>query len=145
MTLLHYLGDDGNPVPVSASNPIPMAGGGGGGMTPEDITAAAPLSWDPGTATMQVSVGAQAGQVAAGNHSHTPASIGAATAAQGSLADTAVQPGDLANVATSGSYLDLTERPSIPTVPVAAHVDPETGTVADVINALIAAGLMASA
>lgn len=28
---------------------------------------------------------------------------------------------------------------------VAAHVDPATGTVADVVNALIAAGLMASA
>ena len=31
------------------------------------------------------------------------------------------------------------------TVPKAAHVDPDTGTIADVVNALIAAGLMASA
>ena len=36
-----------------------------------------------------------------------------ATAAQGSLADTAVQPGDLATVATSGSYNDLTDKPTI--------------------------------
>jgi hypothetical protein len=35
-----------------------------------------------------------------------------ATAAQGALADSAVQPGDLATVATSGSYNDLTDKPS---------------------------------
>ena len=38
-----------------------------------------------------------------------------ATAAQGSLADTAVQPGDLATVATSGDYDDLVDKPTIPT------------------------------
>lgn len=37
-----------------------------------------------------------------------------ATAAQGSLADSAVQPGDLATVATSGDYDDLSNKPSIP-------------------------------
>jgi hypothetical protein len=35
-----------------------------------------------------------------------------ATAAQGSLADSAVQPGDLATVATTGSYNDLIDTPS---------------------------------
>lgn len=74
------------------------------------------------------------------SHTHNYAS-----AAQGALADSAVQPGDLAAVATSGAYADLTGKPSIPTVPVAAYVDPATGTVADVVNALIAAGLMADA
>ena len=39
-----------------------------------------------------------------------------ATAAQGAKADTAVQPGDLATVATSGSYNDLSSKPTIPTV-----------------------------
>lgn len=39
-----------------------------------------------------------------------------ATAAQGALADTAVQPSDLATVATSGSYNDLLNKPTIPTV-----------------------------
>lgn len=38
-----------------------------------------------------------------------------ATAAQGTLADSAVQPGDLATVATTGSYTDLTDKPTIPT------------------------------
>lgn len=37
-----------------------------------------------------------------------------ATAAQGTLADTAVQPGDLATVATTGSYSDLSGTPTIP-------------------------------
>lgn len=36
-----------------------------------------------------------------------------ATAAQGSLADSAVQPGDLATVATTGAYSDLTGLPSL--------------------------------
>jgi len=39
----------------------------------------------------------------------------AATSAQGSLADTAVQPGDLATVATTGSYTDLLNKPTITT------------------------------
>jgi hypothetical protein len=38
-----------------------------------------------------------------------------ATAAQGTLADSAVQPGDLATVATSGAYSDLTGTPTIST------------------------------
>jgi len=36
-----------------------------------------------------------------------------ATTAQGAKADTAVQPGDLATVATSGSYTDLINKPSL--------------------------------
>lgn len=38
-----------------------------------------------------------------------------ATSAQGAKADTAVQPGDLATVATTGAYSDLTGTPTIPT------------------------------
>ena len=44
------------------------------------------------------------------------ASTAYATAAQGALADTAVQPGDLATVATSGQYSDLSGTPSLATV-----------------------------
>ena len=44
----------------------------------------------------------------------TPGDVGAATSAQGALADTAVQPADLATVATSNSYTDLDDKPSIP-------------------------------
>ena len=39
-----------------------------------------------------------------------------ATSTQGALADTAVQPGDLATVATTGDYDDLLNKPTIPTV-----------------------------
>lgn len=46
----------------------------------------------------------------------TASDVGAATTAQGAKADTAVQPGDLATVATTGAYSDLTGTPTIPTV-----------------------------
>lgn len=39
-----------------------------------------------------------------------------ATAAQGVKADTAVQPGSLSTVATSGSYSDLIDKPTIPSI-----------------------------
>ncbi len=45
----------------------------------------------------------------------TVASIGAATAAQGAKADTALQSGDVAPVALSGNYADLIGRPTLPT------------------------------
>lgn len=45
----------------------------------------------------------------------SPDDIGAATAAQGALADTAVQPADLATVATTGAYSDLTGTPTLGT------------------------------
>ena len=43
----------------------------------------------------------------------TTAASAYATAAQGTLADSATQPGDLATVATSGAYNDLTGKPSL--------------------------------
>jgi hypothetical protein len=56
------------------------------------------------------SVNGQTGVVVLG-----PSDVGAATAAQGAKADTAVQPGSLATVATSGAYNDLTGRPTLGT------------------------------
>lgn len=52
-----------------------------------------------------------------------------ATAAQGSLADSAVQPGDLATVATSGAYTDLTGTPTLGDA-AAKNVGSSAGTVA---------------
>lgn len=66
----------------------------------------------PGTADAGVSP-----EASRADHVHplpTPAEVGAATAAQGALADTAVQPADLATVATTGAYADLTGKPTIP-------------------------------
>ena len=45
----------------------------------------------------------------------TVASLGAATAAQGVKADSALQSGDVAPVALSGNYADLIGRPTLPT------------------------------
>lgn len=128
MTLLHFLGEDGEPVPVSAANPLPGAGGG---------TAVEP-TWGAITGTLsdQTDLTTALAGKSATTHNHTGTY---ATAAQGAKADTAVQPASLAAVATSGAYSALTGKP------VAAHVDPATGTVADIVNALIAAGLMAAA
>lgn len=46
-----------------------------------------------------------------------------ATSAQGTLADTAVQPGDLSTVATSGSYSDLSNLPSLGTMAAESSSD----------------------
>lgn len=51
-----------------------------------------------------------------------------ATAAQGTTADAAVQPADLATVATSGSYNDLTNLPTLGTAAAAATGDFATAT-----------------
>ena len=56
-----------------------------------------------------------------------------ATAAQGDLADTAVQPSDLATVATTGNYNDLSNKPSIPAAQVNADWNAASG-VAEILN-----------
>lgn len=58
-----------------------------------------------------------------------------ATAAQGALANTAVQPGDLATVATSGSYNDLENKPTIPTVNDATLTIQKNGVAVDTFTA----------
>ncbi len=55
------------------------------------------------------------------------ADVGAATAAQGALADTAVQPGDLATVATTGAYSDLVGAPAVPDDPADIGAQPADG------------------
>ena len=57
-----------------------------------------------------------------------------ATAAQGTLADSATQPGDLAAVATSGDYDDLTNKPTLGTAAATNSTDYATaaqGSTAD--------------
>lgn len=68
------------------------------------------------------------------------ADVGAATSAQGALADSAVQPGDLATVATSGSYTDLSDKPTLGTAAAANTVDFDpAGAAAGAISAHVAA------
>ena len=52
----------------------------------------------------------------------------AATSAQGVLADSATQPGDLATVATSGAYADLSGTPSLATVATTGAYSDLTGS-----------------
>lgn len=76
-----------------------------------------------------------ASHAAAGSDPVTPASIGAqpagsyATGAQGTKADTAVQPGSLAAVATTGAYSDLSGKPTLGDA-AAKNTGTGTGTVA---------------
>lgn len=56
-----------------------------------------------------------------------------ATAAQGTKADTAVQPADLAPVATSGSYNDLSNKPTIPEAQVNADWNSSSG-ISEILN-----------
>lgn len=56
-----------------------------------------------------------------------------ATAAQGDLANTAVQPTDLANVATTGNYNDLSNKPTIPAAQVNSDWNAFSG-VAEILN-----------
>lgn len=58
----------------------------------------------------------------------TTASSDYATAAQGALADTAIQSADLATVATTGSYSDLTGAPTLATVATSGSYADLTGT-----------------
>lgn len=63
----------------------------------------------------------------------TASDVGAATAAQGAKADTAVQPGNLATVATTGAYSDLTGTPTIPAAQVNSDWNASSG-VAEILN-----------
>lgn len=69
----------------------------------------------------EVAAGVETGKVV------TPATLSSsaafATAAQGALADTAVQPADLATVATSGAYADLTGTPTLGTAAASSAAD----------------------
>lgn len=58
-----------------------------------------------------------------------------ATSAQGGKADTAVQPSALATVATSGSYTDLSNKPTIPTVNNATLTIQKNGITVDTFTA----------
>jgi hypothetical protein len=62
-------------------------------------------------------------------------SLGGATAAQGVKADTAVQPNSLATVATSGSYADLTGKPTIPSK--TSDLSNDSGFISSLASALI--------
>lgn len=149
MADLHFFGPSGERIKVSAENPLPISGGAGGGMTPEDITATAPLSWDAETATMSADLGSYAtnteltdGLAGKADTSHTHA---AGDVTSGTF--TAARIPTLAQSKVSGLADALTDLDR-----VAAHVADADGTDTTTLaasvdalrDALIAAGLMAA-
>lgn len=87
--------------------------------------------------TISVNTGGTTADVAVtglGSAAYT-ASSAYATSAQGGKADTAVQPGDLATVATTGDYDDLLNKPTIPTVNDATLTIQKNGTTVNTFTA----------
>jgi len=115
-----YRGDGGSLDGLVESEVILIAISQGG--TGSATAAGARANLGLGTAaTTDASAYATAAQGAKADTATQPGDLGTAaaedvgyfaTAAQGALADSAVQPGDLATVATTGSYNDLTDKPS---------------------------------
>lgn len=115
-----YRGDGGSVTGLTESEVILIAISQGG--TGSATVAGARTNLGLGTAaTTDTSAYATAAQGALADTATQPGDLGTAaaedvgyfaTAAQGALADSAVQPGDLATVATTGSYNDLTDLPT---------------------------------
>lgn len=101
------------PNPPSGSNPLATMADVGAGLAeaPQDGTPygrqdAAWVGADPAGSAAAVQASLSAHQAASNPHGIAPAGIGAATAAQGALADTAIQPGDnVSGLVNDAGYL----------------------------------------
>ena len=105
---------------ITGITPLPVSSGGTGASGQAEARTNLGIA---SAATQATEYFATAAQGALADTAVQPADIGTAaaedvgyfaTAAQGALADSAVQPGDLATVATSGDYDDLSNKPTIP-------------------------------
>lgn len=141
--IIYTVDVDGNPVPVGPDNPIPMSGGGSGEVADGSITTAkfaasakAPLAGTADAAPWAGISGKPAVIAAGADAAAARTAIGAGTSslALGTTAGTA-KAGDYAPPLASAAAAGVVKK--------AAHVDPATATVADLANALIAAGIMA--
>jgi hypothetical protein len=79
MSYLYFKNSDGDMVAVSADNPLPTSGSGGGGVALTDISAALPATWDSEAGVIGVSTGTGSDQAAAGNHKHAAGDITSGT------------------------------------------------------------------
>lgn len=115
-----FRGDGGSVAGLTESEITLIAVSQGGTGANNVVTARSNLGLGT-AATTDASAYATAAQGAKADTATQPSDLGTAaaedvgyfaTAAQGALADSAVQPADLATVATTGSYNDLTDKPS---------------------------------
>lgn len=145
-------------VTVSVNNPLPVTGGGGSSVvTSNDITDASAVGKAVLTAadapTARTALGAGTSSLALA--ASAPAALGAAaavgagtTAARAdhvhpfpTAAQVGAAPTSHTHTTAQVTGLDTALAGKL-TASKAAHVDPATATVADVVNALIAAGIM---
>lgn len=141
MAYVYFKNAAGEDVYVSAENPLPVSGAGGGGMEPTDITATAPATATDngdGTVTVGVTTGTTAGTVATGNHTHTADDI-----ESGTLAIARVPTGTTGSTVALGNHTHaglVAQQPAIADLTAAPTMEDFNGLLA----ALRAAGVIAS-
>ena len=121
----------------------------GKGLSTEDYTTAekTKLGALPNNSDLQTSLGGKTDKVSGGTENDFVAldsngnikdsgkkASDFATASQGVKADSAVQPSDLATVATSGSYNDLSDKPTIPSAQIQSDWEQSDDTALDYIK-----------
>lgn len=128
---------DGNTYGRQDGEWVQVTGGEGGGAVDSvfgRIGVVAAQSGDYTATQITNNSGTAGASVGAALTSLQTAINGKATAAQGALADSAIQPADLASVATSGQYSDLAGTPTLGTAASTAATDYATagqGALAD--------------
>lgn len=126
-----YRGEGGSGSADITTTPITVASGGTGASTTAGARSNLGLT-ATGQDTTYVFRSNNLADLASASSARTNLGLGTAavqntgyfaTAAQGSLADSAVQPGDLATVATTGAYTDLSGTPTLATVATSGDYD----------------------
>jgi hypothetical protein len=145
-----YRGDGGSGSGSVTSTPIPVGQGGTGATTAQDARTNLGVT-KTGEDTTYAFRANNLSDLTSASTARSNLGLGTAatsntgdfaTAAQGTLADSAVQPGDLATVATSGDYDDLIDKPTLGTIAsqAANNVSITGGSISGITDLAVADG-----
>jgi hypothetical protein len=145
-----YRGDGGSGSGSVTSTPIPVGQGGTGATTAQDARTNLGVT-KTGEDTTYAFRANNLSDLTSASTARSNLGLGTAatsntgdfaTAAQGTLADSAVQPGDLATVATSGDYDDLINKPTLGTIAsqAANNVSITGGSISGITDLAVADG-----